>query len=73
MKNEEVIVNRWKALPVGEGGPLGPGEGPHRRYSSHWFFSDPHPPAPQAPSPRGKAYRALSLPPLEGEPRVSEE
>ena len=28
VKSEEVIVKRWKALPVGEGGPLGPGEGP---------------------------------------------
>ena len=55
VKSEEVIVKRWKALTVGEGGPLGPGEGPHRRYSSHWFFSDPHPPAAQAPSPTGKA------------------
>ena len=27
VKSEEVIVKRWKALPVGEGGPLGPGEG----------------------------------------------
>ena len=67
VKSEEVIVKRWKALPVGEGGPTGPGEGPHSRYAPYWFFSDPHPPAAQAPSPTGKAYGAFPLPPLPGE------
>ena len=41
--------------PRGGGWPSGPGEGPHRRYAPHRFFSDPHPPAAQAPSPTGKA------------------